>query len=63
MAAHDDVLGVVPDFAIETAMDAVPFEQMGEGLGVGEIVDGGDLLDLGLASWRARHCGRCGRSR
>ena len=30
------------------AVDAVPLEQVGEGLGVGQVVDGGDLLDLGL---------------
>ena len=49
MPPDDDVLLVVPDFAVETPVDAVPFEQVGEGLGVGQVVDGGDVFDLGLA--------------
>jgi hypothetical protein len=31
MAAHDDVFGVVADFAVEFAVNGVPFEQVREG--------------------------------
>ena len=49
MPADDDVLRVVSDLAIETAVDAVPFQEVREGFGVREIIDGGDLFDLRLA--------------
>ena len=48
MTAHDDVLFVEADFAVELSMDRVPFEKMRESLGVGEIVDCADVLDLFL---------------
>ena len=40
VAADDDVFLVVADFAIELAVDRVPFEQVRKGMRVGEIVDG-----------------------
>ena len=49
MPAHDDVLRVVADLAVETTVRAVPFEQVGQGRGVRQVVDGRNLLDLGLA--------------
>ena len=49
MTAHDDVLLVVADLAVEAAMHAVPLKQVGEGLGVSQVVDGGEVFDLGLA--------------
>ena len=48
MAAHDDVLGVVADFAVEFAMDRIPFEKMRQSEGVGEIIDGGDAFDVAV---------------
>ena len=48
MPADDDVLGVVPDLAIEFPVDRVPLEEMRQGLGVGEVVDGGDAFDVAL---------------
>ena len=48
MAAHDDILLVVADLAVETTVGAIPFQQVGEGRGVRQIVDGDNLLDLGL---------------
>ena len=45
---HDDVFVVVTDLAVEFAVHRVPFEQMGERMRVGEIVDREDLLDLFL---------------
>ena len=37
---------VVSDLAVETAVDAVPLEQVREGLGVGQVVDGRHLFNL-----------------
>ena len=48
VAAHDDVLGVVADFAVEFAVDRIPFEKMREGEGVGQVVDGGDAFHIAL---------------
>ena len=48
MTAHDDVLFVESDFAVEFAMDRVPFEKMRESLCIGQIVDCADALDLFL---------------
>src|SRR5690348_9008903 len=48
MAAHDDVLLVVANLAVEFAVDRIPLEQMRESVGVGEIVDRPNLRDLVL---------------
>src|SRR4029434_10464967 len=48
VTAHDDVLVVVTDFAIEFAMHRIPFKQMGQSMRIREIIDGEDLLDLFL---------------
>src|ERR1041385_4225031 len=48
MAANNDVLGIETDLAVELAMDRVPFQKMRQGVGVGEIVDGGDAFDVAL---------------
>ena len=48
VSAHDDVLVVVADFAVEFSVDRVPLQQMREGVGVGEIVDAFDALDIFL---------------
>src|SRR5205814_10284864 len=46
--AHDDVLVIVTDLAVEFAVHRIPFEQMRQSMRVSEIVDGEDLLDLFL---------------
>ena len=51
VTAHDDVFIVVADLAVELAMNRVPFEQMRQGMGIGEIVDRANALDLFLC-----HC-------
>ena len=48
VAADDDVLVVVADLAVEFAVDRIPFQQMGEGMGVGEIVDRANAFDVAL---------------
>ena len=48
VTAHNDVLFVESDFAVEPAMDRVPFEEMSESFSVGEIIDCADVLDLFL---------------
>ena len=48
VTAHDDVLVVVADFAVEFSVDRVPFQEMREGFGVGEIVDRLNAFDLFL---------------
>ena len=48
VTAHDDVLVVVTDFAVEFAVHRIPFKQMGQGMRVSEIIDSDDLLDLFL---------------
>ena len=48
MTADDDVLLVMSEFAVEFPMDRVPFEEMGERFGVGQIVDCLNALDLFL---------------
>ena len=63
VAAHDDVLRVVADFAVEFSVDRIPFQKMRQSGGVGEIVDAFDALDVFFVTWRARRCARCGRSR
>ena len=54
---------VVADLAVEFAVDRVPFQQMREGVGVGQIVDRDDAFDVALCPSRARRCVRCARSR
>ena len=48
LAAHDDVLVVVTDLAVEFPVNRIPFQKMREGVSVGEIVDRADLRDLVL---------------
>src|SRR5205823_14082865 len=48
VAAYDDILVIVSDFAVEFAVHRIPFQQMSEGVRVSEIIDGEDLLDLFL---------------
>ena len=48
VAAHDDVFGVVADLAVEFAVDGVPLQQVREGVGVGQVVDGDDAFDVAL---------------
>jgi len=48
VTAHNDVLLVESDFAVEPAMDRVPFEEMSERFSIGEIIDCADALDLFL---------------
>jgi hypothetical protein len=48
MTANDDILLIETDFAVEPAMDRVPFEEMSESSSVGEIIDCVDVLDLFL---------------
>jgi acyl-CoA thioesterase I len=48
VTAHDDVLVIVTDLAVEFAVHRIPFEQMSQSMRVREIIDGEDLLDLFL---------------
>jgi len=48
MAADDDVLRIIADFALEFAMNRVPFQKMREGMRIGEIVDRGDAFNVAL---------------
>ena len=63
LAVDGDGISVGGDVILEVAEDGVVLEEVGEGGGGGEVVDG-DELDLGIARGRCgRRCGRCGRSR
>ena len=53
VAAHDDVLVIVTNLAVEFAVHRVPFKQMRQGMRVSEIIDSENLLDLFL-----RHCAK-----
>ena len=48
VTAHDDVLLVVTDLAVEFPVDRIPFQQMRERVGVGQIVDRADAFDVAL---------------
>src|SRR4051812_9482953 len=46
--ADNDVFGIVTDLTVEFTVDRVPFQEMGESVGVGEIVDGSNVFDVAL---------------
>src|SRR5579864_4745718 len=49
VAAHDDVLLIVADLAVEFTVDRVPLEQVGECFRFSNVVDRLNALDLFLA--------------
>src|ERR1700748_336280 len=48
MAANDDIFRIETDFAVELAVDRVPFQKVRERMRVGEIIDRGDALNIAL---------------
>ena len=48
VTAHDDIFVVVPNLSVEFAVHRVPFEQMCQGMRVGEIVHRPNTLHLFL---------------
>ncbi len=52
--ADDDGIAVDFDILVEVAEDGIVLRQMGEGFGVGEVVDG-DEFDLGVVERCANH--------
>src|SRR5439155_1580582 len=48
VTANDDVLLVVTDLPVEFPVDRIPFQQMRERVGVGQIIDRADAFNVAL---------------